>query len=89
MDSLGLTTGPEPEPTSDTAAHPPCRPTWECLTCGEAWPCPVARDQIAAQWGSDRVGLSVYLGIQMERAAAETTQVTAGELFGRFLSWTR
>ncbi|GGM41078.1 hypothetical protein GCM10011608_27300 [Micromonospora sonchi] len=71
--------------------HLPERPGWRCRACGAAWPCPMARMLLRAEYGPDRVGLSVYLaGVLFdatEDLMRETPPPTPGELFERFLAW--
>lgn len=77
------------EPALGTVPHPPSRPVWDCLACEKPWPCDPAREQLAVQYAGDRIGLSVYLGIQLARAAGEAPHLTAEELHERFVAWTR
>lgn len=69
--------------------HPPTRPGWHCERCDVPWPCDTARMQLAEQYGADRVGLSMHLGGRMSLAVRELPNATPGELFERFVRWTR
>ncbi|MEU5668779.1 hypothetical protein ABZ749_00145 [Micromonospora sp. NPDC047753] len=74
--------------------HLPRRPTWLCRVCAAAWPCPLARMLLRVQYGTDRVGLSIYLASQLFDATADLYQLNPEpgpdprELFERFLAWT-
>jgi hypothetical protein len=76
-----------PERAAD--GHHPDRPSWDCRGCGEAWPCQPARAQLERAYGRDRVGLSVYMGTLLHAAAGEIPPDVDGQLFSRFLGWTR
>lgn len=69
--------------------HPPSRPQWHCELCDSPWPCDPAREQLAEQYGPDRVGLSIYVGGRLADAARELPTAPPGELHERFVAWTR
>ncbi len=69
--------------------HPPTRPGWHCEPCDAAWPCDPARMQLAEQYGTDRVGLSMYMGGRLSQAVREVPTAAPAELFERFVVWTR
>jgi hypothetical protein len=70
--------------------HRPDRPSWLCGHCGQDWPCSPARVELGEQYAGDRVGLSVYMAAQHGQAAGEiSATVPPGELYERFLAWTR
>jgi hypothetical protein len=70
--------------------HLPDQPAWTCGTCGQDWPCDPARERAKLEHRDDPVGLSVYFGALLGIAAAEIpSRVTPGELFDRFIAWTR
>lgn len=73
---------------ADRLTHDPSRPGWDCESCDAPWPCDPAREELADQFGRDRVGLSIYMASQLDLAVRETT---AGpqELHERFVAWTR
>ncbi|MFK3980747.1 hypothetical protein ACI2K4_10280 [Micromonospora sp. NPDC050397] len=85
-----MTTGPAPgsEPSAATEVHACAQPTWRCTACEQPWPCPPARQALADQFGTDRVGLSVYMG-EMLAPAARDIRLSPGELWDRFIDWTR
>ncbi|MFV2024331.1 hypothetical protein ACFHWV_06830 [Micromonospora sp. LOL_028] len=77
------------EPAADCGGgggHVAVRPSWSCAGCGEAWPCLVARVELAAVFGP--VALATYAVERMTEAAFDLPDVTAAELFDRFLVWT-
>lgn len=69
--------------------HSPLRPSWDCGTCGQPWPCPPARVELGERYAGDRVGLAVYVGMQLDHAAREMATADASDLYERFVSWTR
>jgi hypothetical protein len=72
------------------AEHLPDQPAWVCGTCGKDWPCDPARERAKLEHQADPVGLSVYFGALLGVAASEIpVRVTPGELYERFIAWTR
>lgn len=69
--------------------HQPRRPTWQCGRCGQPWPCSPARVELSEAYDGDRVGMAVYMAIQLYEAAAEAASVTSEDLYERFVAWTR
>lgn len=67
--------------------HEPVKPSWDCETCGAAWPCDPAREHLAAYLG--RIALAVHMSQRLDQASGDLQNVPPAELFGRFLSWTR
>ncbi|MFY1637751.1 hypothetical protein ACN27F_31520 [Solwaraspora sp. WMMB335] len=67
--------------------HLPVRPSWACTICGAPWPCPPARHRLTADL--DQVALGVYAAELMAQAAHDLPDISAADLFDRFLSWTR
>ena len=67
--------------------HEPARPSWDCDTCGRAWPGDPAREHMATYLG--RIALAVHMCERLDQAAGDLGNVPPAELFGRFLSWTR
>jgi hypothetical protein len=68
-----------------TAEHMWERPSWECRSCGNPWPCRSARVVLAA--GSDRVSLALYLAGHLEQAVADLPRRSPNEMCDRFLRW--
>lgn len=58
------------------------------------WPCALARMLLRAEYGPDRVALSIYMASQLFDATADLFTLNPepapdpAELFGRFLAWT-
>ncbi|WJK40478.1 hypothetical protein O7608_29485 [Solwaraspora sp. WMMA2056] len=78
------------EPAADSGGgggHVAVRPLWSCAGCGELWPCLVARVELSGVFGP--VALATYAVERMTEAAFDLPDVTAAELFDRFLVWTR
>lgn len=69
--------------------HTARRPDWICTGCAADWPCAPAKVNLSEEYGVDRVGLAVHMSIQLHRAAGELPTATAGELYERFVKWTR
>lgn len=69
------------------AGHHPARPSWDCVACGRPWPCDPARESLASRL--DMIGLAMYGWDRLEEAAGELPGTPPGELFDRFVSWTR
>jgi hypothetical protein len=87
-DRGGATSGEEVRVTTLIGAeeHAAERPSWQCRSCGEPWPCDPARDRLAA--GMGRVNLSVYMWSSLEEAARDMPDGPPQELFERFIRWT-
>ncbi|WP_326552934.1 hypothetical protein [Micromonospora sp. NBC_01813] len=74
------------KPAADGGGHVAVRPSWLCAGCGDVWPCAVARVELAGVFGP--VALATYAVERMTEAAFDLPDVTAAELFDRFLVWT-
>jgi hypothetical protein len=77
------------DPAADSGGgggHVAVRPSWSCAGCRRAWPCAVARAELADVFGP--VALATYAVERMTEAALDLPDVTAAELFDRFLVWT-
>lgn len=70
-------------------AHLPTRPTWACLGCGGAWPCPTRREQLLAEYTGAPVSLGMYLAACLVDAVMDIPDAPAGSLYRRFLGWAR
>ncbi|MGW0506181.1 MULTISPECIES: hypothetical protein [unclassified Micromonospora] len=68
-------------------AHIAARPGWECLGCGQDWPCPDRRRRLLQRYDRERMTLSIYLGAQLADASADLPDVPPGVLYRRFLGW--
>ena len=72
---------------SDHGEHIAERPSWDCLSCGNPWPCDPARELLATEMGA--VQLAMYGWTNLEEAAQDMPTILPSELFDRFLAWTR
>lgn len=68
---------------SEHVAH---RPSWDCLACGKPWPCDPAREELRTEM--DLVQLAIYMWANLEEAVGDMP-VSMGDMFDRFISWTR
>jgi hypothetical protein len=77
----------EPSTAWLSGDHQPARPSWQCRQCDRPWPCGPAQELLAValspRWLSTMMSEWMYL------AASELGQVEPGQLFDRFLLWTR
>lgn len=69
--------------------HPPTRPSWDCATCGQPWPCPPALVELGERYATDPVALAVYMSTQLDHAVREMSTPDARDLYERFVAWTR
>lgn len=67
----------------------PSRPSWDCLGCGQPWPCAPAKVRLAEEYGRQRVNLSAFMARQLHDALPELSGVSSMVLHERFLWWTR
>jgi hypothetical protein len=71
-------------------SHVPRRPNWECVVCEEAWPCAPAKVDLVEEYVDERLGLILYLTIQMLDAiddSAANKVPDPADLHDRFLGW--
>lgn len=73
----------------DGDAHQPARPGWDCAACRQPWPCSPARVRLGEAYGGDRIGLAMYVGALLFAATAEIPTADPGDLYDRFVCWTR
>jgi hypothetical protein len=67
-------------------SHQPLIPTWSCSSCGQAYPCRPAREDLLLDLGWIRV--AIYSAVLMEHAAKDVRPLNPRELWQRFLEWT-
>jgi len=82
--------GAAPVTGRDDVLHVPVRPVWSCSGCGPQvdWPCEYARAELTANL--DPISRSMYAAERMVEAIADLPEeTTPGEMFTRFLAWTR
>lgn len=70
-----------------STTHLPTRPAWDCMTCGQDWPCAVARHDLRSEMHPG--ALAVYAGSHLADASADMPQLDPQSLHDRFLGWTR
>ncbi len=71
--------------------HVAHRTSWDCGTCGEPWPCVVARASLTAEYAGHSVGLCLYLAVCLDEAMG-TLRRQGGSpagIYERFLGWVR
>ncbi|SCF11846.1 hypothetical protein GA0070558_12985 [Micromonospora haikouensis] len=69
--------------------HLPLTPAWTCGGCSADWPCHERRQELRAEFDRAPVSLAFYLAAHLVDAAQDLTHVPAGDLYQRFLGWTR
>jgi hypothetical protein len=67
--------------------HTAGRPSWDCRACGKPWPCDPARESLLSEM--DRSSLAIYMWANLEEAVGNLPGGPPGELFDRFIHWTR
>ncbi|MBL7260752.1 hypothetical protein JKJ07_41330 [Actinoplanes sp. LDG1-01] len=63
------------------------RPSWDCVACGQTWPCDPAREELRSDM--DLVELAIYMWDRLDEAVSDLSPNPPAELFERFLKWTR
>lgn len=61
-------------------------PDWFCSSCGLAWPCANARDELLLDLGWGKV--AIYCAVLMERAVRDLAAINPHILWQRFIEWT-
>jgi hypothetical protein len=71
--------------------HLPKRPTWDCDTCGQTWPCANAKADLLAEYLGNHSALLVYLGLRHWEAFDDfaATSAIPPDLEERFFGWVR
>jgi hypothetical protein len=72
--------------------HQPDRPTWDCLACGEPWPCAPGKVELTEQGAVHRRSLRLYLescAIDMidDRADGHCASGRDDAIYDRILGW--
>jgi hypothetical protein len=70
-------------------AHRPRRPSWLCTSCGQPWPCLVARQELLREHADARVSLALDLARDFGDAVGDLPGLPVPELYVRFLGWVR
>lgn len=68
--------------------HLPKRPQWECEECGKDWPCDTAREELASRTDGGSA-LAILMWQHLEEFIRDTMSREFGEVFERFIGWTR
>jgi hypothetical protein len=70
--------------------HIPCRPSWDCLVCGKAWPCDPAREALAVEYVGAELSLAMLLWLNFEDYVREAdADPRDAEAYERFVGWSR
>jgi hypothetical protein len=69
--------------------HRPLRPSWECGTCGQEWPCDPAPERLAAEHSEDFLALSILLWAHLEDFIRDSVPGPFGGAYERFIAWSR
>ncbi|WP_229397719.1 hypothetical protein [Micromonospora okii] len=69
------------------ALHGPSRPDWNCLACGEPWPCPTRKRQLKELCHCNIRTLTRYMSEHLRDAHTEITGLSAAEVTERFVGW--
>lgn len=68
--------------------HHPQRPSWNCGTCGNEWPCACARANLIAESAVGRTSVLVYLAMCLADAIADlSADRLPPDLYDRFVGW--
>lgn len=67
--------------------HIPTRPSWDCGSCGDEWPCSASKTQLQDDYRNNRNLMFVYLGVMAVEAAEDLpAEVNVVE---RIVAWAR
>jgi hypothetical protein len=69
------------------ALHGPSRPGWNCLACGEPWPCPTRKRQLKELCHCNIRTLTRYMSEYLRDARTEITSLSPAEISERFVGW--
>jgi hypothetical protein len=81
----------DPEET-ETHEHLSTRPSWDCVACGQPWPCANAKTMLLAEFRDFPSVLAIYMSSQMHEAFIDLTAhgpLPPADLYDRFLGWIR
>jgi hypothetical protein len=70
-------------------SHYPIRRTWRCTGCDRDWPCDTRRQQLVREYADAPTSLTLLMAAAFVEASADLAELTAGDLYHRFLSWIR
>jgi hypothetical protein len=72
--------------------HLSTRPSWDCLACGQPWPCANAKANLQAEFENFPSVLAIYMSSQMHEALVDLIghgPIPPADLYDRFLAWIR
>ena len=75
------------EPPSE---HLPVRPSWDCVACGNPWPCAIAKETMLSEFRQYPSVLAIYMSGRFTDAFEDLTASGAQappDLYDRFLCW--
>lgn len=64
--------------------HLPLRPSWECMVCGDEWPCPPRRQQLLAEYKNAPLSLRLHM-MKLRDDAAVDLGVDPDKINDRFV----
>jgi hypothetical protein len=69
--------------------HTNARPSWDCRTCGQPWPCDAAKADLSAEYRVSPSALKIYLSALLFDALEDLTLQCKlpTDLYERFLTW--
>ncbi|MEU1751832.1 hypothetical protein ABZ436_04095 [Micromonospora matsumotoense] len=73
--------------TDYPAIHGPSRPDWNCLVCGEPWPCLVRKRQLKELCQCNIRTLMHYMSPYLNDARQDIDGMGAAEITERFVGW--
>ncbi|RZU48638.1 hypothetical protein EV385_0356 [Krasilnikovia cinnamomea] len=68
--------------------HQAARPSWDCAACARPWPCDPAQERLATDTGGG-TRLAVLMWTYLETYCSDRHDGPLGEVFERFIAWTR
>ena len=63
------------------------RPSWNCRSCGRAWPCHPARAHLWVEFRGNPTALRIYLVLNAVEAARDLPEVDRTAIDNRFVGW--
>ena len=69
--------------------HAPMPRIWLCQRCGQLWPCPASRSQLAVRYAGARAALGQLMATAYTQAVGDLPYARPGDLWERFFGWIR
>ena len=70
--------------------HLGVRPSWDCVACGQPWPCANAKEELLTEFRNFPSVLAIYMSAQLTEAFDDLS-ATSGhpppDLYDRFIAW--